>query len=260
MRLFCPDDSSLDPHARWQKDGRPISSARCVCSLHSPSDLLRRAGECGATAPLTGASSSLPQEPGAQAPSLHSGTSCSPMAPWSSAPCGQRTLAPTAVAAPGQTVTLRRSSFASQVSVPTPPQWVSRAPGSGIPAGRAWARGPQHWRTSVSLGQGLLVAGTTCSSWAGADVLPLVALISPLVPRGPHGPPFLPPPSPHSSPLASPCLMTGGDVAVIPEAEPRHFPQARDPAQGHSPRDPSLGGGSGGRGAVSSSHPWPTSR
>lgn len=55
VRLFCPDDSSLDPHARWQKDGRPISSARCVCSLHSPSDLLGRAGECGATAPLIGA-------------------------------------------------------------------------------------------------------------------------------------------------------------------------------------------------------------
>ncbi|XP_029093996.1 papilin isoform X3 [Monodon monoceros] len=54
--------------------------------------------------------------------------------------------------------------------------------------------------------------------------------------------------------------IIGGDVAVIPEAEPRHFPQARGPAQGHSPRDPSLGGGSGGRGAVSSSHPWPTSR
>ncbi|XP_059951868.1 papilin [Mesoplodon densirostris] len=54
--------------------------------------------------------------------------------------------------------------------------------------------------------------------------------------------------------------ITGGDVAVLPEAEPRHFPQARDPAQGHSPRDPSLGGGSGGRGAVSSSHPRPTSR
>ncbi|KAM9091000.1 papilin isoform 5-T6 [Megaptera novaeangliae] len=54
--------------------------------------------------------------------------------------------------------------------------------------------------------------------------------------------------------------ITGGDVAVLPEAEPRHFPQTRDPAQGHSPRDRSLGGGSGGRGAVSSSHPRPTSR
>ncbi|MBV97868.1 Papilin, partial [Eschrichtius robustus] len=54
--------------------------------------------------------------------------------------------------------------------------------------------------------------------------------------------------------------ITGGDVAVLPEAEPRHFPQTRDPAQGHSPWDRSLGGGSGGRGAVSSSHPRPTSR
>ncbi|XP_057344319.1 LOW QUALITY PROTEIN: papilin [Manis pentadactyla] len=27
-RLFCPDDASLDPHARWQKDGQPVSSDR----------------------------------------------------------------------------------------------------------------------------------------------------------------------------------------------------------------------------------------
>ncbi|XP_072819476.1 papilin isoform X2 [Vicugna pacos] len=54
--------------------------------------------------------------------------------------------------------------------------------------------------------------------------------------------------------------ITGGDVAVLSEAESRHFPQTRDPAQGYSPRDPSRGGDAGGLGATSSSHPWPTTR
>lgn len=36
VRLFCPDDTSLDPHTRWQKDGQPISSDRCV-QASSPS-------------------------------------------------------------------------------------------------------------------------------------------------------------------------------------------------------------------------------
>lgn len=30
VRLFCLDDTSLAPHPRWQKDGQPISSDRCV--------------------------------------------------------------------------------------------------------------------------------------------------------------------------------------------------------------------------------------
>ncbi|EPY81240.1 hypothetical protein CB1_000743115 [Camelus ferus] len=54
--------------------------------------------------------------------------------------------------------------------------------------------------------------------------------------------------------------ITGGDVAVLSEAEARPFPQTRDPAQGYSPRDPSRGGDTGGLGATSSSHPWPTTR
>ncbi|XP_057586709.1 papilin isoform X2 [Hippopotamus amphibius kiboko] len=54
--------------------------------------------------------------------------------------------------------------------------------------------------------------------------------------------------------------ITGGDVAVLSEAEPRHFPQTRDPAQGHRPRDPGQGGDAGDRGAVSSSHPRPVTR
>uniref|UniRef100_G3SMX7 Papilin, proteoglycan like sulfated glycoprotein n=1 Tax=Loxodonta africana TaxID=9785 RepID=G3SMX7_LOXAF len=44
--------------------------------------------------------------------------------------------------------------------------------------------------------------------------------------------------------------ITGGDKAVLSEAEPRHFLQSKDPAHGDA----------GGLGAVSSSHPRPTSR
>lgn len=178
------------------------------------------------------------------------------MAPWSSAPCGQRTLAPTAVA-PGRAVRLRRSSYASQVSVP-PPQWVSRPHG-----GRDWLRGPTPGHRmkqgpGVSAGPGMLVAGTVDSGWAEGEVLFLMTLISPHPHPRPHGPPFRPPASAHSSPLASPGLMTGGDTAVLPAAEPGHFPQTRDPAQGHSPRDPSRGRDAEGLGAASSSHPRPT--
>lgn len=49
-------------------------------------------------------------------------------------------------------------------------------------------------------------------------------------------------------------------MAVLSEAEPRHFPQTRDPAQGHSPRDPSLVGDMGGLGAISSLRPRPMTR
>lgn len=61
----------------------------------------------------------------------------------------------------------------------------------------------------------------------------------------------------HSSPLASPGLMTGGDMS---EAEPRHFPQTRNPAQGFSPQDSSLERDAGGLGTISSSHLRPTTR
>ncbi|XP_004754894.2 papilin isoform X5 [Mustela putorius furo] len=54
--------------------------------------------------------------------------------------------------------------------------------------------------------------------------------------------------------------VIGGDVAVLSEAEPRHFPRTRDPAQGHSPWDSSLVGDRRGPGAVSSSRPRPTTR
>ncbi|XP_032200907.1 papilin isoform X2 [Mustela erminea] len=54
--------------------------------------------------------------------------------------------------------------------------------------------------------------------------------------------------------------VIGGDVAVLSEAEPRHFPRTRDPAQGHSPWDSSLVGDRRGPGAVSSLQPRPTTR
>lgn len=43
-------------------------------------------------------------------------------------------------------------------------------------------------------------------------------------------------------------------MAMPSEAEPRHFPETRDPAQDHSPRDPSRGG------PTAASHPWPLTR
>ncbi|ELK01030.1 Papilin [Pteropus alecto] len=51
--------------------------------------------------------------------------------------------------------------------------------------------------------------------------------------------------------------ITGSDMS---EAEPRLFPQTRNPTQGFSPQDSSLGGDAGGLGTISSSHPWPTTR
>ncbi|OWK09764.1 hypothetical protein Celaphus_00006015, partial [Cervus elaphus hippelaphus] len=49
-------------------------------------------------------------------------------------------------------------------------------------------------------------------------------------------------------------VTAGGDVAVPSEAETRPFPETRDPAQDHRPRDPSLGG------PATASHPWPLTR
>ncbi|KAF4017622.1 hypothetical protein G4228_009177 [Cervus hanglu yarkandensis] len=49
-------------------------------------------------------------------------------------------------------------------------------------------------------------------------------------------------------------VTAGGDVAVPSEAETRPFPETRDPAQDHRPRDPSLGG------PATTSHPWPLTR
>ncbi|KAM7156010.1 papilin isoform 4-T4 [Molossus nigricans] len=54
--------------------------------------------------------------------------------------------------------------------------------------------------------------------------------------------------------------IAGGDTAVLAEAEPGHFPQTRDPAQGHSPGDSSRGRDAEGLGAISSSHPRPAIR
>nr|XP_036851881.1 papilin isoform X4 [Manis javanica] len=163
------------------------------------------------------------------------GTSCSPMAPWSSVPCGPRMLAPTAAAAPGQAVTLRRSGFKSQASaLPTPHHNRLLRPQGG----RDWARG---------------------SSWSGWMSCPCGPCFSTFPP--PASWPTLPS-APFSPQLTScfPWPVTGGDTAVLAEIEPRHFPQPGTPAWGHSSRDSSLGGDAGGLGAISSSYPRPTVR
>ncbi|XP_066134568.1 papilin [Saccopteryx bilineata] len=54
--------------------------------------------------------------------------------------------------------------------------------------------------------------------------------------------------------------ITGADMAVLSEAESRHFPQTRGPAQSHSPQDSSLRENAGGPGTISSTHPRPTTR
>nr|XP_045010004.1 papilin [Jaculus jaculus] len=53
--------------------------------------------------------------------------------------------------------------------------------------------------------------------------------------------------------------ITGGDVAMLPGTEPRHFPQTRGP--GHGPLDSGvIGADAGGQGAASSSHLRPATR
>lgn len=174
------------------------------------------------------------------------------MAPWSSAACGQRTLAPTAVAA-GQAVTLRRSSFTSQVSVPLPAR-VLRAPWwSGL------ARGPEPGHP---YGRGTRVLPLAQASWwQGPWILVgpgwrSCCWLAPFLHVSPAG--LMAHPSFHS--LVPPGLMTGGDTAVLSETETRHLAQTRDPSQGHSPQDPSLGAGTGGPGAIASAHPRPRTR
>ncbi|XP_069321199.1 papilin isoform X2 [Eulemur rufifrons] len=54
--------------------------------------------------------------------------------------------------------------------------------------------------------------------------------------------------------------VLGGDVVVLSEAELRHFPDTRDPAQGHSPQDSGVGRDAGRLDAVPSSHLRPTTR
>lgn len=54
VRLFCPEDASMDLHTRWQKDGQPVSSDRCVQESSpngSPADLPLGGGECEAMVP-----------------------------------------------------------------------------------------------------------------------------------------------------------------------------------------------------------------
>lgn len=121
--------------------------------------------------------------------------------------------------------------------------WVFLGPRVGVPAGA-----PQHWRTRAGSGPQHPGGGAPVLrvAWGGR-----LALCGPPPPAS--WAPSLPPTSPHSSPLAS-GLTAGGDVAVPSEAETRPFPETRDPAQDHRPRDPSLGG------PATASHPWPLTR
>ncbi|GAB5572999.1 papilin isoform X4 [Prionailurus iriomotensis] len=148
VRLFCQDDTSPEPHARWQKDGRPISSDRHKLQ-----------------------------------------------------PDGSLVISPL------------------------------RAEDTG----------------TYSCG----------SSRPGRDSQKIQLRVTGLCPHPtPSGTGLRPHPTPRG--LSWPQL--GGDVAVLSEAEPRHFPQTRDPAQGHSPRESSLVGNAGGLGAVSSLQIRPTTR
>ena len=56
VQLFCPEDGSPDPHSRWQKDGRPVSSDRWVqpAPLPSPSDSRGWEGERAGGSPSSG--------------------------------------------------------------------------------------------------------------------------------------------------------------------------------------------------------------
>lgn len=78
VRLFCPEDASMDPHTRWQKDGQPVSSDRCVqgsSPSSSTADSPWVEGECEAMGPSgwsTGAQGGwahCPQEPRTKPPS-----------------------------------------------------------------------------------------------------------------------------------------------------------------------------------------------
>lgn len=54
--------------------------------------------------------------------------------------------------------------------------------------------------------------------------------------------------------------VTGGDMAVLSEVQPRHFPETRNPDPGHSPQNRGIGVGAGGHRVLSSSHPRPATR
>lgn len=91
--------------------------------------------------------------------------------------------APTAVVAPGQTITLSRSSSASQVS--SPPHHlpsVLLGPRVGVPAGA-----PLHWRTRAGSRPRHPGGWVPVLQVAWGRHLALCGLCFLLVPRQPHG-------------------------------------------------------------------------
>ncbi|XP_048654888.1 papilin isoform X9 [Marmota marmota marmota] len=139
VQLLCPSNTSPEPQGGWQKDGHLISSDRyveqgqsCLCESFPTVAPLTFPGTevSGLRSALQSwdplweqhwglRENSLPSGAlSSHRPSFNSGTSCSLMAPWSSAPCRQRMLASIAVVATDQAVTPRRSSFVSQTRDP----------------------------------------------------------------------------------------------------------------------------------------------
>lgn len=159
-------------------------------------------------------------------------------------------LASIAVAATGQAMSPRRYSFESQVSVPPrsfPPPRVSqnRVGTDGGREGGAVQGRPTLESLKFFLGS--LLPGmklhrcplfSLCLCWS----------------HEPSSTPF------SKLILASFGLTTGGDMAVLSEVQPRHFPETRNPDPGHGPRNRGIGAGAGGHRVLSSSHPRPATR
>ncbi|GAB1297604.1 Papilin [Apodemus speciosus] len=88
-------------------------------------------------------------------------------------------------------------------------------------------------------------------------------IISPLRPEdagiyscGSHGPGH----GPGHRPQKIQLQVTGDDMAVLSEGQPRHFPETRNPDPGHGPRNRVPGADAGGHRGLSSSHPRPATR
>lgn len=154
-------------------------------------------------------------------------------------------LASIAVAATGQAMSPRRYSFESQVSVPSR---SFHLPGShktemGLKEG---GRGLHRADPPLNASLGYFFLGQELHPVVLPPPHVFADLVCPL--------PF---PS-QSSYLASFGLSTGGDMAVLPEGQPRHFPEPRNPDPG--PRHHGTGAEAGGHRVLSPSHPRPATR
>lgn len=251
VRLSCPGDTSGALHTRWQKDGQPVSSDRCV--QHPPP------GGGGLSDPLWGGRVRVGlRSPGAWAGVRLTAVLGSPelKPPFCSLRCrlqpdGSLVISPLRAedagtyscgSRPGRDspkIQLRVTGLCA----PSPHGfsrahgrvgWRGLSPGPCgggtrvLPRAQAsWWQGPR-----VPLGRGW----RSCSSWASFLSVSPTGLTA-------H-------PSFHLPPRSS-GLVTGGDTAKLSETETRHLAQTRDP---------SLGAGAGGPGAIASSHPWPRTR